>query len=292
MKKDAFRYLEPLRVRWAEVDMQKVVFNVHYLMYIDTAVAGYWRALALPYTQTMVDLSGDLFVRKSSIEYFAAAEYDDRLEVGLRCARTGTSSMLFEAAVFRGDETLVTAELVYVFADPHLRRSKPIPEPLKQALSAFEAGESMVTAAHISWVEAQEDTVELRQQVFVDEMRWPTAWVSDSEDATASHLVLVNRLGRIIGAGRITTTTERAGHLSHWVIHRGARGSGYARLWLDAAIAWSRSQGLLHLMVDTPDSLVKFFIQAGFRSDGLTAPVEGQSLQRMRLTLSSGHDLR
>ena len=26
--------------------MQKIVFNGHYLMYFDTAVAGYWRALA------------------------------------------------------------------------------------------------------------------------------------------------------------------------------------------------------------------------------------------------------
>jgi len=32
-----------LRVRWAEVDMQKIVFNGHYLTYIDTAIAEYWR---------------------------------------------------------------------------------------------------------------------------------------------------------------------------------------------------------------------------------------------------------
>ena len=43
-----FRHLHRLRVRWAEVDMQKIVFNGHYLMYFDTAVADYWRALALP----------------------------------------------------------------------------------------------------------------------------------------------------------------------------------------------------------------------------------------------------
>jgi hypothetical protein len=46
-----FRYFDRLRVRWAEVDMQKIVFNGHYLMYFDTAVAGYWRALALPYAR-------------------------------------------------------------------------------------------------------------------------------------------------------------------------------------------------------------------------------------------------
>ena len=288
MKKDAFRYLEPLRVRWAEVDMQKVVFNVHYLMYIDTAVAGYWRALALPYTQTMVDLAGDLFVRKSSIEYFASAQYDDRLEVGLRCARTGTSSMLFEAAVFRGEETLVTAELVYVFADPHLHRSKPIAEPLKLALSAFEAGEPMVTVTQVPWSAVHSGIVELREQVFVDEMKWPASWVSEPADTSATHLALVNRLGRVIGAGRITVTAENSGQLSHCVIDRGARGSGYGTQWVHAAIQWTRSQGLSHLVVDAPSGLVNFFAQAGFRCDGPLSSRDAQAHQRMTLALSSG----
>ena len=53
MKRDDFRLLHRLRVRWAEVDMQKIVFNGHYLMYFDTAMADYWRALALPYEATM-----------------------------------------------------------------------------------------------------------------------------------------------------------------------------------------------------------------------------------------------
>ena len=64
-----FRFLERLRVRWAEIDAQKIVFNGHYLMYFDTAIAGYWRALAMPYAQTMEQLGGDLFVRKATVEY-------------------------------------------------------------------------------------------------------------------------------------------------------------------------------------------------------------------------------
>ena len=31
-----FRFSHRLRVRWVEVDMQKIVFNAHYLMYFDT----------------------------------------------------------------------------------------------------------------------------------------------------------------------------------------------------------------------------------------------------------------
>ena len=60
LKRSDFRFFHRLRVRWAEVDMQKVVFNAHYLMYIDTAMADYWRALALPYDVTVPNNTGAL----------------------------------------------------------------------------------------------------------------------------------------------------------------------------------------------------------------------------------------
>jgi len=46
-----FRHRHALRVRWAEVDMQGVVFNGHYLTYCDVCVTEYWRAIGVPYPQ-------------------------------------------------------------------------------------------------------------------------------------------------------------------------------------------------------------------------------------------------
>ena len=92
-------------------------------MYFDTAVAGYWRAMALPYHETMEIYGGDMFVRKATVEYHASARYDDRLDVGLRVQRIGNSSMLFVGAIFRGEKALVTGELVYVYADPTTERA-------------------------------------------------------------------------------------------------------------------------------------------------------------------------
>ena len=147
------------------------------------------------------------------------------------------------------------------------------------------------TVADVAWSEAHTDIVALRQQVFVDEMKWPAAWVSEPADTSATHLALVNRLGRVIGAGRITLTAENSGQLSHCVIDRGARGSGFGKLWFDAAIQWARSQGLSHLVVDAPSGLVNFFAQAGFRCDGPLSSLDAQSHQRMTLALRSGLDL-
>jgi YbgC/YbaW family acyl-CoA thioester hydrolase len=144
IRRSDFRHLERLRVRWAEVDLQKIVFNAHYLMYFDTAVAGYWRAMRLPYHETMELLAGDFYARKASVDYLASARYEDLIDVGVRCGRIGNSSMVLACAVFRGEQLLVHGELLYVFADPKTQTSRPIPPPLRAWFEAFEAGEPML----------------------------------------------------------------------------------------------------------------------------------------------------
>lgn len=146
-----YRFWHPLRVRWAEVDMQKIVFNAHYLMYLDTAMADYWRALALPYEAAMQQLGGDIFVKKASVEYHASARYDDRLDVGLRCVRVGNSSILFEGAIFRGDTLVVTAELVYVYANPATQTPQPVPDVLRAIFGDFETGLSVTAVSVGDW---------------------------------------------------------------------------------------------------------------------------------------------
>ena len=75
-----FRLVHRLRVRWAEVDQQRIVFNPHYLMYLDTAFTEYWRALAIPYDAIPTMLGGDMYVKKSILEYHGSARLDDLLD--------------------------------------------------------------------------------------------------------------------------------------------------------------------------------------------------------------------
>ena len=159
MNRQDFRFFHRLRVRWAEVDMQKIVFNAHYLMYLDTAMADYWRVLALPYEEAMHQLGGDLYVKKASVEYHGSARYDDSLEVGLKCARIGTSSIQFLGAIFRGEELLITAELIYVYADPATQTSRPVPDLLRQVMLGYEAGESLIELRTGDWAQMQEDAM-------------------------------------------------------------------------------------------------------------------------------------
>jgi len=130
-----------LRVRWAEVDMQKIVFNGHYLTYIDTAIAEYWREIGLPYPQGYVErYANDVYLRKASVEYLGSARYDDVLTVCCRVARLGRSSMSFAFEIYREAEAvpLVTAELVYVNADPATMKAAPLPEELRTRVIRYE----------------------------------------------------------------------------------------------------------------------------------------------------------
>src|SRR4026209_2789972 len=103
MARQEFRFSYGLRVRWAEVDMQGIVFNGHYLTYFDVAITEYWRALGLPYPQTTADTGGELYTVRASVEYHAPARYDDELELCVRCARIGRSSLAFVLQIWRAD---------------------------------------------------------------------------------------------------------------------------------------------------------------------------------------------
>ncbi|HEX6690699.1 MAG TPA: thioesterase family protein [Burkholderiales bacterium] len=141
MPKADFVCIPRLRVRWAEVDMQKIVFNGHYLTYIDTAVAEYWRAIGLPYPEGYVERYGnDMYLRKATVEYLGSARYDDQLDVCCRVGKLGRTSMTFHFEIYRDAEQqpLVTAELVYVNADPATMKAAPLPDELRRQVLSYE----------------------------------------------------------------------------------------------------------------------------------------------------------
>jgi YbgC/YbaW family acyl-CoA thioester hydrolase len=268
MTRDEFRFFDRLRVRWAEIDAQKIVFNGHYLMYFDTAVAGYWRALAVPYAQTMEQLGGDLFVRKASVEYLASARYDDVLDVGMRCARIGTSSIQFSGAVFRQDQLLVTGELVYVFADPHAQASKPVPPALRALFLGFEAGEAMVDVKLGDWPTLGAAARAIRSEVFIGEQKTPVALEWDDADHAAVHAVAFNRLGGALATGRLLRQAPGIARIGRMAASQALRGSGVGRAVLDALMEAARERGDCEVVLSAQTSASAFYARAGFTPRG------------------------
>jgi YbgC/YbaW family acyl-CoA thioester hydrolase len=264
MTRNEFRFFDRLRVRWVEIDAQKIVFNGHYLMYFDTAIAAYWRALALPYAATMHQLEGDLFVRKASVDYLGSARYDDLLDIGLRCERIGNSSILFRAAAFRQDQLLVGAELVYVFADPHMQTSKPVPQALREWLLGFEAGEPMLDVRVGDWATLGAHAKAIRSEVFLVEQRIPIEMEWDDADAQCVHAVAFNRLGMPLATGRLLQPAPQVARIGRMASSQAVRGAGVGRAVLDALLQAARARGDTEVMLHAQLSAAPFYTRAGF----------------------------
>ena len=268
MNRHDFRFLHRLRVRWAEVDMQKIVFNAHYLMYFDTAIADYWRALALPYEASMQRLGGDLYVKKATLEFQASARLDDLLEVGLRCTRIGTSSIRFEGAIFRADQRLIEGELVYVFADPASQTSRPVPAALRQLLNDFEAGETVTQTRLGSWDELGRAAALVRTDVFVEEQRIPREQEWDAGDPVALHAVTFNRLGQPVATGRLLPYGPGGVRIGRMAVLRVLRGSQLGSQVLQLLVDAARRRGDGEVVLHAQRSAEDFYRRAGFTARG------------------------
>jgi YbgC/YbaW family acyl-CoA thioester hydrolase len=240
-----FRYFDRLRVRWAEVDMQKIVFNGHYLMYFDTAVAGYWRALALPYHGTMELLQGDLYVRKATLEYHGSAQYDDQLQVGLRCARIGNSSIVFEGGVPpRRDQLLVQRRAGLCLRRPgDACAAEAGAGGLRELLEGFEAGQGMLDVRTGTWDTLGREAAALRRAVFGHEQGIALPLDGDAGDVQALHAVAFNRLGMPLGTGRLLEAGDGASRVGRMAVRADLRASGIGRALLQALEGAARQRG-------------------------------------------------
>ena len=138
MPRSDFTFSHSLRVRWAEVDRQGIVFNGHYLLYFDIGITEYWRAIGYPYPDALLAEGSDMFVKKASLEYHGPAHYDDLLDVLVRVARIGRTSLQFLLEIHRGETHLIEGEIIYVNADPSTRKPAPVAGFLREAMVRFE----------------------------------------------------------------------------------------------------------------------------------------------------------
>lgn len=248
--------------------MQKIVFNAHYAMYLDTAFADYWRALAVPYEAAMHELGGDLYMKKLALEYNASAHYDELIDIGLRCARVGNSSIQFIGGIFRGEELLVGGELLYVFADPATQTSRPVPQPLRELFQAYEAGEPTSTIKIGGWTELGEAALQIRTAVFVKEQGVPESIERDDQDATALHAVVYNRLGMPIATGRLLQEKPQVARIGRMAVTRVLRAAHIGREIMRALEREAQKRGDREITMHAQRSAEGFYQRLGYSVRG------------------------
>ena len=139
---EPFRFVYPIRVRYAEVDPQAVVFNSRYLEYADIAVTEYWRAAGLRLESGDAQ---DFHVGTATVRYVKPIRLDELIETRTRIERFGTASMTWSIELHgqAGASDLRAAiELIYVAVDLTTGRSQPLSEAFKASVGAFQARKS------------------------------------------------------------------------------------------------------------------------------------------------------
>lgn len=122
-----------IRIRYQECDMQKVVFNAHYLAYCDETSAA-WMQEAFGWNGA--DDGFDWMLVRAEIDWRSSATYGDTLTVDAAVERWGTTSFAVRYAGAVGDRDVFTALITYVSVAPGTTAKMPVPDAVKQALSA------------------------------------------------------------------------------------------------------------------------------------------------------------
>jgi len=138
-RKPPFKYAAYTRVGFSDTDAQGIVYYGRYLPYFDLARVEYHRHLELMRVQE----GREFVMRASTVDYLAPARFDDLLEVFIRPARVGRTSVTFENATYRVDDDvlMVTAQQTLVLVDLEQRKACAIPESYVESLRSFEGAD-------------------------------------------------------------------------------------------------------------------------------------------------------
>jgi acyl-CoA thioester hydrolase len=136
-RKPPFKYSSLTRVGFSDTDAQGIVYYGRYLPYFDSARVEYHRHLDMLRTAPQ---EREFVMRANTIEYHAPARFDDLIEVFIRVARIGRTSLTYACAAYReeDDALLVTATQTLVLVDLDERRAFPIPESIREQIASFE----------------------------------------------------------------------------------------------------------------------------------------------------------
>jgi acyl-CoA thioester hydrolase len=139
-RKPPFKYASFTRVGFSDTDAQGIVYYGRYLPYFDGARVEYHRHLGL--LETSAD-EHEFVMRANTIEYLAPARFDDLIEVFIRVARIGRTSVGYELAAYKheDDVLMVTAQQTLVLVDLGERRARAIPDGYREKIGDFEGAD-------------------------------------------------------------------------------------------------------------------------------------------------------
>lgn len=133
-----FAFSNRFRVRYAEIDGQKVVFNSRYLEYADVAVSEWWAWTGIDAALGEAWRETEFHVRRAEVDYLKPFVLGDTIEAWVRVGRIGGSSMTQQFELLHADTGELHATVELVVVNVHLPTGRPA--PIEGAVRAFLEG--------------------------------------------------------------------------------------------------------------------------------------------------------
>ena len=142
MTRAGFAFSCQFKVRYAEIDGQKVVFNSRYLEYADVAVTEFWDWTGITAALGEAWERTEFHVRHTEIDYLRPFVLGDTIEAFMRIGRIGTSSLTqsFELCHAETGELHTKIEMVIVNVHLPTGKSLPIAPEVRAFLEALPGG--------------------------------------------------------------------------------------------------------------------------------------------------------
>ena len=134
-----FAFSTRFRVRYAEIDGQRIVFNSRYLEYADVAVTEFWEWTGIAEALPEVWPATEFNVRRTEIDYLKPFRLGDTVEAFVRIEKLGTTSLTkrFELAHAETGELHTVINMVSVHVDLETGRPVPLPDAIRTVLESL-----------------------------------------------------------------------------------------------------------------------------------------------------------
>ena len=134
-----FAFSTRFRVRYAEIDGQRIVFNSRYLEYADVAVTEFWEWTGIAEALPNVWPTTEFNVRRTEIDYLKPFRLGDTVEAFVRIDKLGTTSLTkrFELAHAETGELHAVITMVSVHVDLETGRPVALPDAIRTVLEAL-----------------------------------------------------------------------------------------------------------------------------------------------------------
>jgi acyl-CoA thioester hydrolase len=128
-------FTHTVRPRYAEVDMQGVVFNAHWLTYFDEACTRYFASLGFDPKVTFFEGGEfDVMVVKATLEWKGPAGFDDEVAISVRAGRIGDKSFDIRFSASVEGHHVCEGVITYVSVKPGTKETRSIPPVLRSGL--------------------------------------------------------------------------------------------------------------------------------------------------------------